>query len=120
MGFFSLTYTRAGPYAPGVGGLGGFPRVFLSGGGGGGAAAGAPPAPTLTGFTPTSGPVGSSATLNGTNFTGATAVTFNGVSASFTVSSDTAIQATVPAGATPGPLSGTHPRGTATSATPVP
>src|SRR5213594_3434921 len=72
--------------------------------------------PTITGFTPTSGPIGTSVTISGTNFTGATAVLFNGVSASFTVSSATAIQATVPAGATTGPLKVTTPGGTATSA----
>jgi len=45
-------------------------------------------------------------------------VRFNGVSASsFTVTSATAIQATVPAAATIGPLSVTTPGGTATSAT---
>jgi hypothetical protein len=45
-------------------------------------------------------------------------VRFNGVSASsFTVPSATAIQVTVPAGATTGPLSVTTPAGTATSAT---
>src|SRR2546426_4135575 len=117
MGFSLFTHRTEGPCPPGGVGLGVFPRVFLCGGGGGGATAGAPPAPTLTGFTPGSGPVGSSATLNGTNFTGATAVTFNGVSGSFTVSSDTAIQATVPAGATTGPLSVTTPGGTATNTT---
>jgi len=73
-------------------------------------------APTITTFTPESGPVGTSVTIGGTNFMGATAVTFNGSAASFTVTSDTAIQTTVPAGATTGPLSVTTPAGTATSA----
>src|SRR5439155_1203479 len=72
--------------------------------------------PTITSFTPTTGPTGTSVTISGTNFTGATAIRFNGVSASFTVSSATAIQATVPAGATTGPLTVTTPGGTATSA----
>src|SRR2546422_6627390 len=112
-GVFQFTYTTDGSYATGDVGIEAFTPAFTFQGRQGGATAGAPPAPTLTGFTPTSGPVGSSATLNGTNFTGATAVTFNGVSASFTVSSDTAIQATVPAGGPPGPPSGTTPRGPA-------
>src|SRR5438046_255433 len=72
-------------------------------------------APTITSFTPTSGPVGTLVTISGTNFTGATTVTFNGVSASFTVTSATTIQATVPTGATTGPLRVTTPGGTATS-----
>src|SRR5207237_2104196 len=73
-------------------------------------------APTITRFTPTSGPVGTSITLSGTNLTGATVVTFNGVSAApFTVTSATAIQDTVPPGATTGPLSVSTPGGTATS-----
>jgi hypothetical protein len=75
------------------------------------------PAPTITSVTPTSGPVGASVTIGGTNLIGATAVTFNGVSASFSVSSATAIRATVPTGATTGPLRVTTPGGAATSAT---
>jgi IPT/TIG domain len=53
-------------------------------------------------------------TINGTNFTGATSVAFNGTSASFTVVSSTQISAT-PFGATTGPISVTTPGGTATS-----
>jgi len=73
-------------------------------------------APTITSFAPTSGPVGTSVTISGTNFTGATAVRFNGTSASFTVNSASAITATVPSGATTGPLSVTTAGGTASSA----
>ena len=56
-------------------------------------------------------------TIYGQRFTGATDVRFNGVSASFSVASDTRITATVPAGATTGPIAVTGPGGTATSAT---
>ena len=74
-------------------------------------------APTITGFTPTSGPVGTSVTITGTNFTGATAVKFNGVSQpTFTVNSATQIVAAVPSGATTGKISVTTPGGTANSA----
>ncbi len=70
----------------------------------------------ITGFTTASGPVGSTVTLNGCDFTGATAVIFNGVAASsFAVDSDTQITATVPTGATSGPISVTTAAGTATS-----
>jgi kumamolisin len=73
--------------------------------------------PTITSFTPTSGPVGTSVTLTGTNLTGATAVTFNGTSASFTVTNATTITATVPTNATTGALSVTTTAGTATATT---
>jgi hypothetical protein len=77
---------------------------------------GATAAPTITSFSPTSGPVGSSVTITGTNFTGATSVTFNGVSATFIVNSaGTKITATVPTGATTGPISVTTAGGTATT-----
>src|SRR5438552_3691266 len=72
--------------------------------------------PTITSFTPASGPVGTSVTISGTNFTDASAVLFNGTSASFTVNSATSIAATVPSGATTGPISVTTSGGTASSA----
>src|SRR5207244_1925630 len=72
--------------------------------------------PTISSFSPTSGPVGTSVTITGTNFTGATAVTFNGLTASFSVNSSTSIAATVPSGATTGPIRVTTLGGTATSA----
>jgi uncharacterized repeat protein (TIGR03803 family) len=53
---------------------------------------------------PASGKVGSVVALMGPEFTGATSVTFNGVAASYTVRSSTLILATVPAGATTGPI----------------
>jgi hypothetical protein len=56
-------------------------------------------------------------TINGSGFTGATAVKFNGVSTSFKVVSDTAISAKVPDGAGYGPISVTAPGGTVASAT---
>src|SRR5207248_2321128 len=58
-------------------------------------------------FTPIFGPVGTSVTITG--FTGATAVSFNGVAATFTVSPSGTIATTVPAGATTGPITITTP-----------
>jgi dihydroxyacetone kinase DhaKLM complex PTS-EIIA-like component DhaM len=75
-----------------------------------------PPAPTVTGFLPTSGPVGTKVTITGTGFSGATAVRFHGIAAtSFTPVSATRVTATVPTGATSGPIRVTTPAGTGTS-----
>lgn len=74
--------------------------------------------PTITSFSPISACSGSSASvvITGTNFTGATAVNFyNSQSATYTVNSSTQITATLPAGATTGPISVITPSGTATS-----
>ncbi len=73
------------------------------------------PAPVITSFSPTSGTVGTSVTINGTNFNSASVVTFNGTSASFTLNSNIKITATVPSGATTGPIRVTTPGGTAIS-----
>ncbi len=73
--------------------------------------------PTITSFTPPSGPVGTPVTITGTSLTQATKVTFNGTSASFTVNSDTQITATVPTGATTGKIAVTTKGGSATSTT---
>ena len=72
--------------------------------------------PTISSFTPSGGVAGAVITLSGTNFTGATAVRFNGTdAASFTVNSATQISATVPVGASTGTISVTTPGGTATT-----
>ncbi|MDW8217865.1 MAG: FG-GAP-like repeat-containing protein, partial [Acidobacteriota bacterium] len=73
--------------------------------------------PTITSFAPTSGVVGTAVTITGTNFEGATGVTFNGLSARFTVRGGDQVTATVPVGATTGPIAVTTPGGTATSRT---
>jgi hypothetical protein len=73
-------------------------------------------APVVTSFTPTSGPVGTVVTVSGTGFTGASSVTFDGTSASFLEVSDVELTATVPAGATTGPIAVTTGAGTGTSA----
>lgn len=73
--------------------------------------------PTISSFTPKSGPVGTTVTISGTNLTGVTSVKFNGVTATFTTSTATSVTATVPSGATTGKIEVTTPGGTATSAT---
>ena len=60
---------------------------------------GAIPAPTITGFTPTAAAAGQTVTITGTNFTGATAVSFGGTAAaSFSVVDNSTITAIVDAG----------------------
>jgi hypothetical protein len=74
------------------------------------------PLPVLTSFAPATGLVGTSVGISGSGFTGATAVDFKDAAATFTVDSDTHITATVPSGATSGPITVTTPGGTAASA----
>ncbi|GLH74968.1 hypothetical protein GETHLI_34700 [Geothrix limicola] len=89
-------------------------------GGGGGSSAPAPAvalAPTISAFSPMAIAEESTVTLTGAHFLGATQVAFNQISTSFTVSSDTQIQAIAPAGLTAGTITVTTPGGTGTSAT---
>ncbi|NOS57045.1 MAG: gliding motility-associated C-terminal domain-containing protein, partial [Cyclobacteriaceae bacterium] len=77
-------------------------------------------APTITSFTPTSGAVGTTVTITGTNFSTTPAsntVQFNGTTAVVTASTTTSITTTVPAGATTGTITVTVVGNTATSAT---
>ena len=74
--------------------------------------------PSITSFSPTSGPVGTAVTINGNSFTKATQVTFGGAAAtSFQVISDTKVDALVPTGAVTGPIAVTTSGGTGTSTT---
>ncbi|MGZ8606220.1 MAG: choice-of-anchor D domain-containing protein [Actinomycetota bacterium] len=61
--------------------------------------------PSITSFTPTSGPGGTVVTITGTNLTVTTGVNFGGVAATtVVVVSDTQVRATVPKGARTGPI----------------
>ena len=71
--------------------------TFTSGSGGTG--------PTISGFSPSSGAVGSSVTINGSNFGSSPVLKFNGTTATSSVNAGgTQITATVPAGATTGKI----------------
>jgi hypothetical protein len=75
------------------------------------------PTPTTTGFLPASGTAGTSVTITGTGFTGATSVMFHGMAAAtFSVVSDTQIVAKVPPAATCGNIAITTPGGVCGSA----
>ncbi|WP_216690203.1 IPT/TIG domain-containing protein [Hymenobacter siberiensis] len=92
---------------------------------GGGTSAGATftvtvPVPTITSFTPTTGGPGTSVTITGTNFTGATVVRIGSFNVpNFTVVNATTITLVLPAGtgSVTGLLTVTTPGGTTTSAT---
>jgi uncharacterized repeat protein (TIGR03803 family) len=74
--------------------------------------------PSISSFSPTSGPGGTSVTITGNSFTKATSVTFGGIAAtSYQVISDTEVKALVPTGAVTGPIAVTTAGGTGTSAT---
>jgi uncharacterized repeat protein (TIGR03803 family) len=66
----------------------------------------------------TSGTVGSSVRILGTNLTGATSVTFDGTPAAFTVEASSVIKATVPVGATTGTIQVVTPSATLNSNVP--
>lgn len=73
-------------------------------------------APTISDFEPTEGVAGDSVVINGNNFhLAGTVVKFNGVQANFQASAVTQIHATVPQGATTGPISVANQFGTAIS-----
>ncbi len=77
------------------------------------------PVPTITSFNPTSGPIGTTVIITGTNFSTTPAnnrVMFNGTTAVVLSSTATSITATVPAGATRGRISVTTSVGPVTSA----
>ena len=72
--------------------------------------------PTVTSFSPASGPVGTAVDIQGTNFTGATQRDVQRhADPSFVVNSSSDITAHVPTGATTGLIAVTTPNGTGTS-----
>jgi Bacterial Ig-like domain (group 3)/Bacterial Ig-like domain/IPT/TIG domain len=76
------------------------------------------PTPAITSLSPTSGPVGTTVVIAGSNFTGATAVRFNGTAAdSYVVNSGTQITAVVAAGTTSGAATVVTPYGTSNGVT---
>jgi uncharacterized repeat protein (TIGR03803 family) len=70
------------------------------------------PKPGIARFVPKSGKVGAKVTISQGPYIGATEVSFNGTSATFKVKGSEFITATVPQGATSGPISVTTPGGT--------
>jgi len=69
----------------------------------------------INSFTPAYAFAGASVVISGSGFTGATAVDFNGLAASFVIDNDNQITATVPLGVTTGPINVTTLCGTISS-----
>lgn len=69
------------------------------------------PPPTISGFTPPSGTIGSHVTVTGTYLSAATSVSFNGTKAAITTDASTKITATVPTVAKTGLIRVTTPGG---------
>ncbi|QHT66359.1 S8 family serine peptidase [Rhodocytophaga rosea] len=74
--------------------------------------------PAIASFTPAGGSSGTTITITGIKFWGTTSVTFNNMNVSFTVVNGTTITATIPAGATSGPIRITNFAGSAVSTIP--
>ncbi len=74
------------------------------------------PAPTISRFSPTQGPVGTTVTVEGTNLAGATNVSFGQTAATVVVDRHTEMKVLVPTGATTSVINVTTPGGLATSA----
>ncbi len=74
------------------------------------------PTPTIKSFSPTSGPVGTEVTIEGTNLAGVTEVKFNATIAALVSDTATNVTAEVPAGATTGYIKVKTPGGKASSA----
>jgi hypothetical protein len=71
--------------------------------------------PTITGFSPSVGPYGATVVISGGNFFSPATVKFNGAVASATITSTTELTATVPSGATTGPITVTTSEGSVTT-----
>jgi hypothetical protein len=107
----TLTYFSVGNPQPGGGGSGGMLFFTIN-----------PGPPTITTFSPTSGPVGTRVTITGTNLgIGPTTTSFNGTTTNVVgppSPSDTNYTTQVPAGATTGLITVTNSNGAAVSAMP--
>lgn len=74
-------------------------------------------APRIASFAPASGAAGTMVKISGVNFTGVSAVTFNGIGAAFTVNTTGQLTAEVPVGAGSGVISVVNAGGTVSSTT---